>query len=97
MPQKNCVKCTLKVLHRRSLRTWERVEPRESAARPLRRSKKNYAPGQRSTELHAPPSARGYLRVRTGFTTAIAPTSRLGSALGFGRNICERLFATSVT
>jgi hypothetical protein len=28
---------------------------------------------------------------------AIGPMSLFGSALGFGRNFCDRLFATSVT
>jgi len=39
----------------------------------------------------------GYWRVRTGLTMAIGPTSLFGSALGFGRNFCDRSFATSVT
>jgi hypothetical protein len=38
-----------------------------------------------------------YFPVRTGLTIAIGPMSLFGSALGFGRNFCDRLFATSVT
>ena len=43
-----------------------------------------------------PPSAVAYCGKRAGVCPTLRCTSRAGSAPGFGRNICDRSFETSV-